>query len=104
MYKEEKPRENVLSCSAALFLLAAKHNCLTSSTPAYSQGRVLLLHSHQNDFVIECLVIHLTDFDVLLGITVINLWGTKVFYTASPLLTWYFPLQQHSKQINKMMS
>lgn len=36
----KKPTENVLSCSAALVLLAVKHNCLTSSTPASSQGRV----------------------------------------------------------------
>lgn len=74
-----KPTENVLSCSAALVLLAVKHSCFTASTPASSQGRVLLLHCHQNDFLIECLVIHLADFDVLLGMAVMNLLGRKAF-------------------------
>lgn len=77
--KKKKLAENVLSCSAALVLLSVKHNCLTASTPASSQGRVLLLHCHQNDFFIDCLVIHLADFDVLLGMAVINLLGVRAF-------------------------
>lgn len=69
----------MLSCSAALVLLAVKHNCLTASTPASSQGRVLLLHCHQNDFLIACLVIHSADYGVLLGMAVINVLGSKAF-------------------------
>lgn len=102
MHKEKKPTENVLSCSAALLLLSVKHNCLTAGTPALSQGRVLLLRCHQNDFLIECLVIHLADFDILLGMAVINLLGTKAFSTAS--FAYLVFSSSTTQQTNKMMS